>query len=575
MDIFLQPLVRKLPDLLEQAGMAFLPTLPLLGMVFLAAKLRSRWGLAVMVMIPVAALFANPDWRIFSHHGLMHFSIVYELYQQGTLPENSLFAGESLRYPYGYHVVVAFLVKLLNAAPSWLFIFGNLLALALLVFLLDSSSQMISQDWKFRSAAVMFCLAGPSIFTFGPLLRMLDLMGIPAEYRLIPLHKFTTVSSNPLGLAFFALTLLGAMKAVRDGTQKATLLCMATGLIGVRFFYPVYWPVAALAVLTAPLFSVTEQKLRSAIGACVLVALTGLLTLLMIQWFRWGGGFQGLLAGPRHLLRNSAVILPNILLMGLLLVWRRSRLRESGDTRRLLLFLLCFSGSALLLYLVAHLPTHAEYKYLSAGLFTSGIVGGWIWRQLLEKKKLLALLVLFLTLLPFGAYLADRHSRWKAVGGLKTEGKFIVRTSKEEQDLYRWILERTPSDAVFIDDEMDIPPLSHRVLFIGLDGRYHTRLHNGWGMPVDSILKALNGVDPQAVEKRRRLALTILQGEVPTASPDWSELEHLRASRPIYVVSRNGKSSQKLAASGLLRQVHSSKGVEVFQIAEEPHFARQ
>ncbi len=84
---------------------------------------RGLWVVAAH-LIPlglITAVLLEESWRIYSHHGLLHSSIVYAILDRGVPPENPLMAGTPIGYPYGHHAALAFVMRWLPIAPPWLF----------------------------------------------------------------------------------------------------------------------------------------------------------------------------------------------------------------------------------------------------------------------------------------------------------------------------------------------------------------------------------------------------------------------------------------------------------------------
>src|SRR6185436_15094590 len=82
--------------------------------------LRSRWGrwlipAATFLPVPLVALFST-QFNLVGWHGFMHAAPIYRLMAAGPVPpEEPLFAGGSLRYPWVEHWLVAQLSRLTGA----------------------------------------------------------------------------------------------------------------------------------------------------------------------------------------------------------------------------------------------------------------------------------------------------------------------------------------------------------------------------------------------------------------------------------------------------------------------------
>ena len=146
---------------------------PLSGMAlaaaFAIAVVMAAWRgahpvwLIAVIGAPILVLLAMPDWRLFNVHGLMHASIVFEIYERGLPPEMPLVAGAPLQYFYGIHFVVAAVMKLVPLSPAWAFTYLNVFCLAATIVVLDSIARVISSAYRYRWIAIFSMLFGTNI----------------------------------------------------------------------------------------------------------------------------------------------------------------------------------------------------------------------------------------------------------------------------------------------------------------------------------------------------------------------------------------------------------------------------
>src|SRR6185503_16791109 len=80
-------------------------------LVFVVSKSRSfvirATGLAAFLPVPIVALFSK-QFDIVGWHGFMHASAMYQVMERGVArPEDPVYAGASLRYPWVEHFLAA------------------------------------------------------------------------------------------------------------------------------------------------------------------------------------------------------------------------------------------------------------------------------------------------------------------------------------------------------------------------------------------------------------------------------------------------------------------------------------
>ena len=96
------------------------------GLTWLSRREAHPLWLIAIVAVPIGLLHLDTDWRLFSVHGLMHASMVYEIFERGLPAETPLVAGTPLQYPYGVHVLVAGILRVMPISPPTVFAMLNI-----------------------------------------------------------------------------------------------------------------------------------------------------------------------------------------------------------------------------------------------------------------------------------------------------------------------------------------------------------------------------------------------------------------------------------------------------------------
>ena len=117
----------------------------------LARRRLPAWCVGALFITPVVFLLADENFRIFSYHGLTHYSIVYGLIERGPPPTIPLLAGEPLFYPYGLHYLIAQAMRLIPLAPPWLFAGINIASLVATIAIVDRIARLFSPNRDYRT----------------------------------------------------------------------------------------------------------------------------------------------------------------------------------------------------------------------------------------------------------------------------------------------------------------------------------------------------------------------------------------------------------------------------------------
>ncbi len=521
----------------------------------------SIWALAALLVLPVAVLFSLPDWRMFSWHGWLHFSIVYDIFERGVPPSFPLLAGYDLKYPYAFHFVVAQLLKVIPLAPSWFFATLSVACLLGTIVTLDRLASMISSDRAFRLLSISLALFGVGTLLSTPVGKILaDLFGFPYENRLDPLHKFMEVGINQSGLLLFTISLLGLAKVVageRAWPKSYGLFVCGFTLSGL--IYPHAWLASGL-VAAAACFQLTflerPKRLNSAIA---LAALSGGASLLLLPWLlAIGAGKSG--AGSFRPIDLEAIpeklaILLLLLVIPASIAWlNRQAIGEFYTNRRPLLMFLFLAVAALLLsYLLVSMPASTGYKILMFSEMCMGLLLAAPLRALFYKHYLLALPVLVCFALPISAKIAPRlFFGWPVSVQAAENAIFVEPEDIDEHELYAWITENTSLQAVFVDTRLEVPVFARRALFVGLDPatQMEDGQPDGWYLPASTFIREIVGIGSDAADRRLGLARQLLDTtELPLDGSVVRQLRDESGGRPLYIIARDERVRTRLAAT--------------------------
>lgn len=517
------------------------------------------WMLLVLLLSPVVLLFSIPNWRLFSWHGWLHFSIVYEIFERGAPPSFPLLGGHELKYPYAFHLVVARAMEVIPLAPSWFFAALSITCLLGVVITLDRLASMIWADRSYRLLSISIAMLGCATLLdtpFGILLS--DFFGLPFETRLDPLHKFVDVGVNALGLLFFAIALLGLAKIVGEQQSRYTgYTLFAIGFLGAGLFYPHAWlgsVIVAAATSVQLAFVDRPRRFRRAIAVAAM-ALMG--SLLLLPWLLSIGTGKSEAASIRLFDLTEAprkfTILVELLIIPALIVWfnRDSFLQRLNDHLPILLFLFLSMIGLQLSFLLIAMPGFSEYKLLMFSEFCLAYLLAIPVRDLFYKRYLVAFAALFFFALPSSAKIAPKLVfGWPVTIQAKTNSIYFEAADAEDRELYRWITSNTSTRAIFIDSRLELPVFGRRALFIGLDRSVppENPEPDGWYLPASNFIDVIIGVASESSNRRRVLAQELLTAsDAPLDETVISELRREVGEQPLYLVARDQRVRSRLS----------------------------
>ena len=189
-------------------------------------------------------------------------------------------------------------------------------------------------------------------------------------------------------------------------------------------------------------------------------------------------------------------------------------------------------------YLGIHMFHYAEYKALILVGIGVGIFGGMAFadiRTRLHPLPFSLLVLLFLHAMFF--YLiptAVSHS-WVRTPLFLEKGTTLSFFDPQQDQLYRWIRDETPSNSVFLDSCLDIPVFGRRSLYVGWVDQSPNSRRGVWrdngrlaGGPVR--------YNPDLLATRNRIVRAIYSNDQSISPLDLAEL---RRFNPLFIVVRN------------------------------------
>jgi hypothetical protein len=553
----------------------------------LQLMLRFRAALWLFALLPMLILLPqlDPRWATY-WHGFMHSSIVYQIYDRGSPPENPLMAGEPLRYMYGHHAAIAWLMRIVPISPAQAFFLTDVLSLALFVWLMDRAARLVSSDRVFRVFTGFFALFAMSPFLRGPLALLVQhawlgkRLVFRAEQRFIPLMKFVGINNNQLGLMFCALALFGLVSigAGRERWRPA-YVCVALAVVGAGIIYPPCWLsiVACAGVSAAYLLLQHQRSLRVAAGWLAGIVALGsaavLPSMLGVTSGKTGSSSAIELTFNYGHIRENGAELVLLLILPALLAWicRKELLESYRRLPHVAGILLGCLAVNLVMYLLIFVPGPSEYKFVLTAVLVMSIPTAMALQILFSTKPAVAVAIMFLVAIPMTMDLVHQPPADTVADLVRSDGRNLRHTDPAQDALYRWIAQQTPVNAVFIDTYLTIPVLGHRQLLVGLDSRRAAGglkgyLHDGWLITADEFLRNNTGVDPV-----RYAALKDAVGRLLATGPDpvddtlLQRLQDYRRGRPMYVVARDEAVRARLAAAGQFRQVYQGGAGTIFE----------
>jgi len=557
------------------------------GMAFaFLAMLRARVvgiGFFLLGLAPnVAVELWNPIDRAVSFHGFWHVSILYGILQDGVPPEDRLFAGRPLLYPWGYQWMAAALVQTLGVSPGWAFAGVNLLGLALSMVSIHFVAVRFLDDRRDARLATLLALFGlgiSSAFYLNDLARRH--LGLLLEFRgLPPVSYFTTINGTAAGLACYSLFLAGIVALGSTPSARLRSLTMVgAGIAGTGFFYPFHFLSAvAVAMLASAAGNLAagRQGLRDAAATASTVAFAAALVAPYILGLTGPKADAARLhvSNPSYMMAKLNQLLFLLVPLAVVTLVERRAVLAAWRARPA-------AGSALLvaaivpisLYLGVTAPLTNEYKFMTLAVLSLGILAAPALGALLRRRSAVGFLVLAAFLTPLGSILVFKTwEEWRVSDPFVEDGRTIRHADPEAEAIYAWIREASPSDAVFVDSYRTVPVFGQRALYVALDlRRRQPHVHDGWGFPAEWILKLNYGHPAAEVDRRKALATDLCCGSGAPPTDDRLDAFNIDVrARPVFVVARQRANRARLESDRRFLRVVASRDAAVYRLRPRP-----
>jgi len=562
--------------------------------IVLILKAQARWWvLAAVFVVLTAFTFMYDGHREAGFHGFMHASYVYAIMEQGLPPEDPLFAGEPLRYPYLLNGLLAQCLLRVAITPGTCFALVNLLALSATIFVIYRTAVLIRAERTFCILAVVLALIGGP-FIDGPVVGALELIGIPREVRHLPYSKFHQANSNQIGYLCFAIALYASLRLFCSPSRRrppasscrkigaGALLCVATA--AAMLFYMFSWLLVCMCVgasAAVMLASPNKNARKGGFYALIAVALSSAACMpyiLSIVSERSSEGSLSL-AGVGSVLRSLEVALLALAPAATLsVIYRDSMVAEFRKHVSVAVVLLVWFSIPCLLSIIVLAPVNNQYKFLSHALLPWALITAIAIEAFYRSRKTAAIVFIFM----LSVALTWRHATivrtgWPAIDPTWADGAFLRHADTAEDTLYAWIAKSTPVNAVFLDTQLTIPTFGRRSLYVGLNWRRERLMQadprvfsivDGWDvnavMPVE-----VGGHARPKVEQRRTTAAALLSADSASVEPRQlaQVLEDVPA-RSVYIVARDPSVRCRLRHDQRMDLAYEGDNASVFLIAE-------
>lgn len=507
----------------------------------------------------VALALATARFSLHAGHSQMHWA-----YGAAALrsipPEDPMFAGRALMYPWIPNLAVGWVSRELDVMPP--VVMGVIDAGCLLAMLwgVVGVARLISDRPSVHGLSALLSLTGWMAWSHieAGWFFAHSHYTIP-DIRAIPFDKFFNPNFNPFGLAIGAVGALsiaryaaGTTSAVRCASVMAIVAILAghlypLALIGLGVYAAGAW----VAVMVGKRGSEQRRWMRSiAPGAGVgLGGLASVPYVLMVSSGKQAAAATTLSGvswmGWKALALASASAAAAVVC---LVAWKimpregaeNGRAVSAGAARRA-----CLGGAMALggAYVVVYVPLECEYKFLGMAAVPVACLIAPLLSGLCARSWILGTIAM--AVLAGGA--ADRvveRVRWSMetpapVRGLAWDGRV---KNADRTALFEYLRSKTAPDAVVVSGDLRATTLSRRSLFVAPANLGRTR--DGWHLRADALCLRVVGHSDQRYATRRWLADEVLHGThgqapIQTAAAIREELDKAgfgRTGRDVYAL---------------------------------------
>jgi hypothetical protein len=578
---FLTPLtiVRKILGRLALFGEKLQHILPLIGAslalaaftVLVLIPRRTVYLLLFVLALTTALYLINPAMATYSNHGMIHLGYLYSTERLDWPPEDPYFAGTSLHYHWAYDALVARLSRLLQVAPSWVFAGCNLAALAVSMAAVAGISKLLDGDRITANCAVVVTLLAPTFLgggasdVFWPVSPVHD-EDFWLSNGLPPVEKYTNVNAMPVGITLGLICILNILSIIKNNKfniYDMIIICISILLVG--FLYPPVWLSTCIVVLVCAALAVRAGRRGMALALAAALLIANLAVAPYLRDLTSGRSRDQtirLLQEPRvyayHFLHAAVILLPLWLLIAV-----RGRSLAEQLRRSWVHWAALGSGLALLLtFILMYAPADTTYKFRIMAVCCLGPLAGPGLKRIYDWNKTALVLILALQLLP---YCADLYAKspwgWgHAAEPCSWRGTVLRHDVPEEDHLYQWIREHTPTTAILIDNKPYVPVYAQRSLFVARHSAAKREdwwnRRDGWTLATDVVLQQAQGHPVDEVRRRNALVDALYSPTRPRAGANpVGELRELTKDRPVFVVARNEAAKDALDRGPFLQKV--------------------
>lgn len=545
--------------------------------VVVALTWRHRRGAAIIVALAalpsLIVALASPQFDLVGWHGFMHAAPTYQIMERGLIPpEEPLWAGGTLRYPWMEYVLVARIAGLTGLNVHLIALTAD--AFAFLVFLgaIAWLASAVTKDRITIALSMLIGAFGISVFHVGllvePLARLFP--GLWLENRIVPLDKFLSITAMPVGYAAMAVAAAaGVHFAQRERTSRRLALLIGVCTLVAALMHPLSW-IGILAwqgvIGLMLLWSRRREDLERAtyLAAAVIVP-----SLLCFPYLRQIGtnessdGWSGVTRDPALLgakLADLALFLAAFEFLAYL--HRHELARRIRERHRATMLLLGAVAALSAAYLVTRLPGRNEYKFMLHLEPAAAVIMALALRHWMERRRVFSFALLFLLLIPGARALGYRP--WFIISDpVRMDGPYLRALDPDTDALYRWIAANTPPDAVFIAPDLRVPPLGRRSLYVPADKPWRGR--DGWGLSHWDLLMYLVRRPDEEMRRRQRFAMEVLSAGwgLPSAAV-MAIIETDVPGRPIYVHAADPMAISKLDATSGFSRLFANRAGAVY-----------
>ena len=559
----------------------------LAALLLLALRRRAPASLLLILgTLPFAVVWSSPCNRIYSGHGFLHMSTLYQMLNGYYPPMNPILWDLPQLYPWAHLIPVAALVDWFRVPPTIGHPAINVLCACATLVLFYRAAALVfpGPDRTPRVFAVLLSVYSLTVFNQGPFVELLRTVTSYEAYdgRVLPPSNFTNWSGMPIGFVFHALFFYALLRVFVGPARVRGYVLLAVAIPGAAYGYPLMWPAMIAELCTAAALLLAYRR-RSALvpvlSSLVAVAAGSLPFVPYMQQLGAARSGAAMLSAESHaatvlftpdlgylelkLARVALYLLP----VALLMLWQRAKLRELWRERPLAVLILggaAVVNVAMYVLLLVTPPLANEYKFLIYASFALGILAAPALHAIyVEHRAACFVIVACFLLPPTGNWLAC--GAWTACDRGVDERADLRRRDPGQDALYTWIRTRTDRDAAILDTTLEVPVFGQRQLFFGTGDWYQP----GWTTsPHD--LYAASRYPPELLSARERIVQEIYR---PTADPvredALAELARMTGTSEVFVVAREDPARRRLAATAGLEQVFANDAAAVYRLRKE------